>query len=138
MSKGDAVDIRINQNNLVISAQVEKIVIEGKNAVIVFKADRALSETTLLRLVDIDVITGQTKGIKVPKKALSNINYIENKAEVAVIKSGYVYYVDAKIKAMSGEYAIIENLDPEGEITFDINDFIIINPEKVNEGQVIG
>lgn len=138
ISTGSKLDVRINEKNLVISMEVSNITLDGKNALVVLKGDQALSELTQLRKVDIDIVTEQVSGIKVPKKALMNINYVENTGRIALIQSGYVYYVDARILYMNGDYAIIENRYPDGEMTFAINDFIVIDPTKVNEGQVVG
>lgn len=137
ISSGSMLDVRINDKNLVISMEVSNITLDGKNALVVLKADQALSEMTQLRKVDIDIVTEQVSGIKVPKKALMNINYVESTGRIALIQSSYVYYVDVKILYMNGDYAIIENRYPDGNITFEINDFIVIDPSKVDEGQVV-
>lgn len=137
LEQGDQLDVRIHAKNLLISMQVERIQKEGDRAIIVFQSDKALSEMTGVRQADIDIILRQVKGIMVPLKALTNINYIESKAKIALIRSGYVSYTDAKILSMNEEYAIIENFSEDAEIKFKLNDFIVIDPTKVSKGQVV-
>lgn len=137
ISSGSMLDVRINEKNLVISMEVSGITLDGKNALVVLRGNQALSELTQLRKVDIDIVTERVSGIKVPKKALMNINYVENTGRIALIQSSYVYYVDVKILFMNGDYAIIENRYPDGNLTFEINDFIVIDPSKMSEGQVV-
>ena len=124
---GSTLPVRINEKSMIINMEVHSIALEGKNALVVLKANQALSELTQLRLAEIDVITEQVTGIKVPKKALMNINYVEKTAKIALVQSGYVYYVDAQILYMNGDYAIIENKDHEGMFTFEINDNLVFN-----------
>ena len=138
LSSSNDINIRINEKNIIIPMRVETIAKDGDNALITFKSDRSLSEMTSMRLVNIDIIKNKITGLKVPVSAIMNKNYIQNTGTIAVIKSRYVYYVDAKILIRKGDYAIIENRDPAAEITFGLNDFIIINPGKVDEGQLVG
>jgi len=137
MKKGDLLDIRINDKNMIINVEIDSISIDGKDAVVVFKSGKALSKITSLRLVDIDVISKYVNGIRVPRKALMNVNNIEYTGRIAIIRSGYVYYADVKILAMNAEYAIIENLNAEADVTVKLNDFIVIDPTKVSEGQIV-
>ncbi len=138
IGSGSTLDVRINEKNMIVSMEVHSITLSGKDALVVLKANQALSELTQLRKADIDIITAQVSGIKVPKKALMNVNYIENTGKIALVQSGYVYYADVHIMYMNGDYAIIENRYPDGMITFSINDFIVIDPTKISEGQVVG
>lgn len=138
IGSGSTLDVRINEKNMIVSMEVHRITLSGKDALVVLKANHALSEMTQLRKVEIDIVTEQITGIKVPKKALMNVNYVENTGKIALVQSGYVYYVDAKILYINGDYAIIENRYPEGNITFSLNDFIVIDPSKIEEGQVVG
>ena len=138
IGSGSTLDVRINEKSMIVNMEVHSITLDGKNALVVLKANQALSEMTQLRVTEIDIITERVSGIKVPKKALMNINYVERTARLALVQSGYVYYVDTNILYMNGDYAIVENRYPEGNITFEINDFIVIDPSKISEGQVVG
>ena len=134
---GDWIDIRVNENNAIISMQIDQLRVEGNRAILVLKSEKALSEITSFRTVNIDIILRRVEGIKIPQRALVNINHIENTGEIAVVKSGYSHYVYAKILILKDDYAIIENLDTSASITFSVNDFIVIDPGKGDNGKAI-
>ena len=135
LNRGDMVDVRVNGKNIIIRMQVENIVRDGGKALIVFRANTALAEMTAIRIANIDIIMNRVTGIRVPQRALMNINHVTNRGDIAVIKSGHVHYVEAEILFMRGGYAIIQNYSEDARVKFELNDHVIIEPERVNHGQ---
>jgi len=123
---GSMVNIRINDKNMIVNMEVYNIRNEGDTAIVVFRAERALEEMTDIRLANIDIIIRQVRGIRVPIRALSNVNYREMNARMTLVRSGYEHHVGVRILIIGGNYAIVENLRPGEEISIELNGLYIL------------
>ena len=113
LKTGDSVDVRINDKNLIINMTVGNITPDGTNSVLTLNSDKGLSEMTVSRVTNIDVILKKVNGIKVPLKAITNENFMEQTGEIALIDSGHIKHVTVKMLLKKDGYAIIDNLTPE-------------------------
>lgn len=135
---GDEARIRIHDVSGETKAKIEyKSEKADDRYVIVVKLDRFMSETSDLRKVNVDVVINLHEGLKVPLKSLLNIDFKNRKAQIALVKSNCATIRDVVIKGWDDEFAIIEN--PEGNVKNSVSlyDTYIINPENIEEGQII-
>jgi len=134
----DTIKLRINDLGVETDCKVgfksEKI--DGKY-IIAVKVNRFISETSALRKINIDLIRNSHKGLKVPLKSLRNFNSEEMKAKIVLVKANCASVCDVKIEGKDNEFAVISSLDGGYSKGVSLYDTYIINPENVEEGQII-
>jgi len=131
------INLRINDINKVINGYVtyKSVEIEGKY-IIAIKVDKALSETSSLRKLNIDLIKSSYTGLKVPVKSLMEIDALGQNAKIVTVDAFSAKIVDVKIVGRNDEYAIIDN--PEG-VTNNVSLYktYVLKPDNVQEGQIV-
>jgi len=132
--QGDSVDVRLNTIGKVVDGEVAYISpeIDGKFTLAI-KVEQAISETAGVRILNIDLIRRNYEGYKVPLSCLRNIDTVNMKAEIVIVKANYAYVREVKIIAADEEYAI---LDTE-ESKVSLYDTYVQRPENIEEGQYI-
>ncbi|MCX7746662.1 MAG: hypothetical protein N2645_07215 [Clostridia bacterium] len=133
----DIVQVRIND----IGKTVDGIVDyksdkqEGKYIVGV-RIDKGISDTSLLRKVNIDLIKSSHEGMRVPLESLIEKDFTNMKAKIVLVKGNYATIREVKIKGKNDEFAIVEK--PEGsKNSVSLYDTYVLNPKNIEEGQMI-
>lgn len=131
--------LRINDINRVVhGCQVSyKSDKKDEKYVIAVKVDRYLSETAGLRKINVDLIKSSHEGLKVPLKSLKDIDFKEMKAKIVLIKANVASIREVKILGKNDEFAIISSLDGEYRKGVSLYDSYAVNPENIEEGQII-
>jgi hypothetical protein len=110
--------------------------IDGKN-IIAIKTDRHLNNTTDLRKVNVDLIKSSYEGLKIPLRSLRAPDFNTMKAEVVLVRANVATIVEVDIMGKNGEFAIIKNPDNEYGKVVNLYDYFVINPDNIEEGQII-
>jgi hypothetical protein len=86
----------------------------------------------------VDFITKTEEGLKVPLKCLRDITPDGTGARIMLVKYNVAAnrYVD--ILCSDEEYAIIKSPEDEYEKTVDLYNIYLINPDNIEEGDIIG
>jgi len=110
---------------------------ESGKAVVVVGIDRCIDETAGIRKVNIDLIKNSYEGLKVPLRSLMDVDLENNKAKIILVKANYASIREVEIVVASDEYAIIKSADNSGNKGISLYDSYIINPQNIEEGQII-
>jgi len=110
---------------------------ENGKVLIVVEIDRCIDETSGIRKVNIDLIKDSYEGLKVPIRSLMDVDPENNKAKIILVKANYASIREVEIVAASDEYAIIKSADDSGKNGVSLYDTYIINPQNIEEGQII-
>ncbi|MFZ5988839.1 MAG: HlyD family efflux transporter periplasmic adaptor subunit [Bacillota bacterium] len=134
----DHISIRINDIDKVIDGIIayKSKEIDGKYVVSV-RVDKAMSETAGLRKINIDLIKSYYSGLRVPLKSLRNIDTLNMKAELALVRANRARYTPVKIIGKNNEFAIIDNMEISFKSGVSLYTSYIINPKNIEEGQII-
>ncbi len=133
---GKNVNVRINDINKIVNAVPTSISgAEGDKCTVIFKTDKALSETTFLRKVNIDVINNSFEGLEVSYKSLFDISPDGKKGKIVLVKANDASIRNVEIVGRNGEFAIITGIDKEKKVS--LYDTYVINPSNIKEGQLI-
>ncbi|TYQ15778.1 UNVERIFIED_CONTAM: putative membrane fusion protein [Acetivibrio alkalicellulosi] len=135
---GDRVNIRINDVNRVVDGIITHKSDEDKGkAIISVMVDKALSETAGLRKINIDLIKSRHSGFIVPLKSLVNVDTVNMKAEIALVRANRARFTPVKITGMDKDFAVITNEDISFGSGIRLYSSYIINPKNIEEGQII-
>jgi len=133
---GNNVNIRINDINKVVNAVPTSISEpDGDYCTVVFRTDKALSDTTFLRKVNIDVIKNSYEGLEVSNKSLFDVSPDGKKAKIVLVKFNETSIRNVRIIGRNGEFAIITSDDKDKQVS--LYDIYVINPTNIKEGQLI-
>jgi len=133
---GNNVNIRINDINKVVNAVPTSISEpDGDYCTVVFRTDKALSDTTFLRKVNIDVIKNSYEGLEVSNKSLFDVSPDGKKAKIVLVKFNEASIRNVRIIERNGEFAIITSDDKDKQVS--LYDIYVINPTNIKEGQLI-
>ncbi|HHV98050.1 MAG TPA: hypothetical protein GXX36_00505 [Clostridiaceae bacterium] len=110
---------------------------ENGKVIIVVGIDRCIDETAGIRKVNIDLIKDSYEGLKVPLRSLMDVDLENNKAKIILVKANYASIREVEIVVASDEYAIIKSADDSGNKGISLYDSYIINPQNIEEGQII-
>ncbi len=136
------VRVRLTENGKVLSGTVDykSEEIDGRCLVAV-TLNEALSETAGMRYANVDLIRKSYRGLKVPLKSLIKDPGDEETATIILVVANYTKFVKVRIIAEDGEFAIIDNIDDgsglQNAVTADLYDTFVVNPENIEEGQLI-
>ncbi|HOM01388.1 MAG TPA: HlyD family efflux transporter periplasmic adaptor subunit [Acetivibrio sp.] len=134
----DYLNIRINDIGRVVDGTVayKSNEFDGK-FVIAVRTYKALSDTAALRVVNVDLIKSRYEGLIVPVKSLVNINTSTMEAEIALVKARRATFVPVKIIGKNNNFAVIDNVENYKDGGISLYSSYIINPQNIEEGQVI-
>lgn len=111
---------------------------DGDRSVVIARMNRYVELTMDMRGVTGNLIMQSVTGMKVPLESLTNINKVDQTADLIVIDMSKARYRRVRILAKQDYYAIIENLEGASEEEqVNIFDRYIVDPRNVEEGQVI-
>lgn len=137
IQQGKRISVRINDINKQMGCNVVFVSddFNGKT-IIALEADRYINQLTMTRKINIDLIKSSYEGLIVPLKCLRNINTNAMSAEIALLKGDIASIRDVIIIGKNNEYAAIEAKDRSNK-GIDLYDTYIINPQNIQDGQVI-
>jgi hypothetical protein len=97
-----------------------------------------IEQTIHLRHVRADLVISSINGIKVPVRSLANRNYVDNTADIIVVRFNRANVKRVKILEEQDTYAIVEAASDVNEIDpIRVFDIYVVNPRNVEQGQVI-
>lgn len=110
---------------------------DGK-VVLLFRTSSQLERLISSRLLNSVILMQSDRGLRVPNEALRfNDDTKPRRAQIKIVRSGYVYEEDVDVLRQDDEYAIV--VSPVGaEIEVGVGSVIIINPDAVEEGEQLG
>lgn len=111
---------------------------DGDRTVVVASLNKYIEQTMDRRAVTGNLVLQSVSGMKVPLESLTNINNVDQTADIIIVDMSKASYRRVRIAAKQDYYAIIENLE-EAEEDELVNSFdlYIVDPRNVEEGQVI-
>jgi len=111
---------------------------DGKRTVVIARMNRFIEQTMDMRGVAGNLILQSVSGMKVPIESLTNINQVDQTADIIIVEMYKARYKRVRIVARQDYYAIIENLEGVSqEELVNIFDLYIVDPRNIEEGQVI-
>lgn len=111
---------------------------DGKRTVVIARMNRFIEQTMDMRGVAGNLILQSVSGMKVPIESLTNINQVDQTADIIIVEMYKARYKRVRIVAGQDYYAIIENLEGVSqEELVNIFDLYIVDPRNIEEGQVI-
>lgn len=136
---GDKIqEIRINQISKAIDGEVYfKSSEEDGKCILAVKIDKGISETAALRKINIDLVKTTSKGLRVPLKSLFEYNAEAKTAKIVISKLNYASIREVKVISSNEEFAIIGNLSEPGKPGVNLYDTYVLNPQNIQEGQLI-
>lgn len=136
---GDRIqEIRINQISKTVNGEVDfkSSELDGK-CILSIKIDKGISETASLRKINVDLVKTSYKGLKVPLKSLLEINEETMTAKIILNKINYASIREVKIIGRNEDFAIIESLPEPAKGMVSLYDTYVLNPQNIQEGQMI-
>ncbi|NLK87185.1 MAG: hypothetical protein GX279_06820 [Clostridiaceae bacterium] len=138
-SEGSSIKLRINDPFLETSGEVSHISEKsGDKLVVTIRMSRGVDLLSDRRTVNVDFITKTQEGLKVPKKCLRDITPDGKRARIMLVRYNVAVnrYVD--VLCSDDEYAIIRTPEDEYEKTVNLYNIYLINPDNIEEGDIIG
>jgi len=130
---GEKVKLRFNDISRETYGEITHITASNGKAVVVARFNRYINELSDRREVNLDLIKSSVEGLKVQAKSLRDLDTVNMKAKIVLVKSNYSVIEDVTVEALNKEYAIISSED--GKVN--LYDTYIVNPGDIVEGQVI-
>lgn len=135
---GDKIKLRINDIGLETSGFIENInKPDSGRTVVVVRTSRGADILSAAREVNVDFISKNEEGLKVPLSCLRDISADSTKAGIMLIKYNVAAYRIVDIICRDEEYAIIRTPEDEQKKTVNLYDTYIINPDNIKEGDII-
>ncbi len=141
---GKSVSVRTKDRTFVVEGQVVEVMNFGEKIYLLMKSSSGINGTVSERTIESQIVIDSSKGLKVPKRSLTEWDSAGLTARITILRSNYVSYVFVNVLAEDGEYAIISSTndfvseDDEGVTSVRVNDIYVVNYELVTEGQIIG
>lgn len=135
---GKNIMLRIDNIDIDIPCIIESVQPAGDKTKVVLSFNRMIERTIHLRHVRADLIISSMSGIKVPVRSLTNRNYVDNTADIVVVRFNRADVKRVKILEEQDTYAIIEAASDVNEIDpIRIFDVYVVDPRNIEQGQVI-
>ncbi len=137
--EGKTINLRINNSFLEASGVVTYINNDGSDMLTVMvRISRGVDILSDQRVVRVDFITKTKEGLKVPLKCLRDITPDRTRGRIMLVRSNVTINRDVEILCSDEEYAIIRTPENEFEKTVDLYNIYIINPDNIEEGDIVG
>lgn len=138
LEEGDSVRVRISSMGFETSATIMSIGnADNDKVVVIVRMNRGLDVLSSKRVVDVDFITKTEEGLKVPLKCLRDITADGSRGRIMLVKSNIAVSRIVDIVCSDDEYAIIKTPEGEYERTVDLYNIYLINPDNIEEGEII-
>jgi hypothetical protein len=139
ISNSGTLCVYIDSYETEIEVKVDKVIV-GNSAdgetVVFLEVDSCLS-----KLVSIGQFEGTLKikeytGLKVPIDAIKNFRYLGlQQTQMAVVKGIEIRFIDVDVIYYDDTYAIVRDIDEEYD--FKVYDYFILDPDTVEEGDIV-
>ncbi len=133
---GEKVEIRVTTNSDRKVEGTVNYISEAQNneAVVVIKSTKHLDNIWTSGKVDFELIKNTKTGFKVPQSALMER---DGKKGVYAVKDSLYKYIEVETVIYDGDYVLLKDKTLDGESQKNniiLYDYVVINPEKVREG----
>lgn len=85
---------------------------------------------------EVTFVLARTSGLRVPLSSLTELDLEQGRAGLRRVKGGVTETLKVRVTACDGTFAIIEA--EEGEETLSQTDLYVVNPWRIEDGQLIG
>jgi len=138
LKAGDKISLKIDGIKELIPCTVESTEIFEDGCKVVVSFNRYIEKTVHLRHVKADLVIESVEGLKIPQRSLTNRNIFDNTADVYLVRFNRAVKKRVKIIAEQDSFAIIDKL-PDSTDTSPVRifDIYVVNPQNIEEGQVI-
>lgn len=133
----DKINLRINDIGLETTGTITHKNQSNEKDVIIVKINRGADFLSSIRVVNVDFISKTEEGLKVPAKSLRNVSADGKQASIMLVKFNVAANRTVDIICRDEEYAIISTPKDEYKKTVNLYDTYIINPDHVEEGDII-
>lgn len=130
-----------------VKMTLERIETDGQQTMAIFSSDTRLSQTTLLRLQTIDIVTEQVDGIRVPRKALRvETEEVTNEDGTTVSRNRYGVYTVVNTQAEWQEvevlytgdtFYLVKPVDEDSASRLRAGDTVILSSSGIYDGKVV-
>jgi len=138
LKKGDDISLRIDGIKDLIPCAVESIEHFDDKSKVVVSFNRYIEKIVQYRHIKADLVIESVEGLKIPQRSLVNRNIFNNTADVFVVRTNRAVRKRVRIIAEQDSFAIIESA-PDSTDTNPVRifDIYVVNPQNIEEGQVI-
>lgn len=138
LKPGDNISLKIEGVKELIPCKVESIQPFDDKCKVIVSFNRYVENTVHLRYVKADLIVESVEGLKVPQRSITNINPYDNTADIFLVRFNRAVKKRVKIIAEQDTFVIIDKL-PDSKETNPVRifDIYVVNPQNIEEGQVI-
>mgnify|MGYP000844851324 CR=1 FL=1 len=144
--EGDRIKVRINGINLETTGTVVKKNVDDNGiipddgagkCVVVVRISRGTDVLSAVRVVNADFVLKTEEGLKIPVKSIMDISADGSRGKIMLVKYNVATSRIVEIVCRDEEYAIIKTPENETKNTVSLYDMYIINPENIEEGEII-
>jgi putative membrane fusion protein len=133
LKKGEKIKLRFNDISRETYGEIAHVSSADGKGIVVALFNRYISELSDRREVNLDLIKSSTEGLKVQAKSLQDLDILNMKAKIVLVKGSYSVIEDVTVEALNREYAIISSEEDK----VNLYDTYVVNPGDMAEGQVI-
>ena len=107
-------------------------------ALVVGKLTRRVEQTMELRRVTGALVLQSLKGMKVPRKALLNINEVDGTADIMLARMNRASLRRVQVRGIQDSWAVIGNLEKSSATDrVSVYDLYLQNPDGIQDGQML-
>lgn len=135
---GDSVGLKIEELDNTIPCTVEAMQPIGDQTKVSLVFNRMVEQTVQLRNVKAELVIKSVEGLKIPVRSLANRNSLDNTADIILVRFNRAVIKRVAVIAEQDTFAIIDTV--KGSVETDpvnIFDIYVVNPQNIEEGQVI-
>lgn len=138
LKKGDGIYLKIDGINERIPCTVESMDQLGDKYRVIVSFDRYIEKVVSLRHAKANLVIASVEGLKIPQRSLINRNVYDNTADIFVVQANRTVKKRVQIIAEQDSFAIIDSLSDSTDTNpVRIFDIYVVNPQNIEEGQVI-
>ncbi|NLN64226.1 MAG: hypothetical protein GX144_02235 [Clostridiaceae bacterium] len=135
---GNILTLKVENTDFLIPCTVESVQPMGDLSKVVLSFNRMIEKTIDLRYVHADLILESIKGLKVPIRSLTNRNTHDSTADIVLVRFNRAVTKRVTIIAQQDTFAVIDAVEGSSDTDpVSIFDIYVVNPQNIEEGQVI-
>ncbi len=138
LKKGDNISLKVDGIKDLLPCTVESVENFDDKCRVTVSFNRYIEKTVNLRHVKAALVVESIEGLKIPQRSLTNRNMYDNTADVYLVRFNKAVKKRVKIIAEQDSFAIIDKLPGSTDTSpVRVFDIYIVNPQNIEEGQVI-
>lgn len=138
LKTGDSISLKVEGIEDLIPCTVDSIEPLDDKCKVVVSFNRFIEKTVQLRHAKADLVIESVEGLKIPQRSLANVNPYDNTADIFLVRFNRAVRKRVRIIAEQDTFVIIDNLSDTNETDpVRIFDIYVVNPQNIEEGQVI-